>query len=136
MIPLGLTPLFAKYDLRELVLKHNDPANSYHLLLFDFVVIGGEVTADRDLVLLNFSSAWMLANSLSAIATGWGFQPNADVTSNFCRSSFDLVEFGVNFIPCQNNVLFLSLSHSEGYLERETLPNNLGQQLLPDENVA
>jgi hypothetical protein len=27
----------------------------------------------------------------------------------FCRSSVDLVEFGVNYIPCQNYVLCLSL---------------------------
>ncbi len=39
------------------VCKHNDPADSYHPPLFDFkfVIIGGEVTAERDLVLLNFS---------------------------------------------------------------------------------
>jgi hypothetical protein len=107
----ALTTLFAKYDLRELVRKHNrdDPADSYHLPLFEFVVIGSEVTAERDLVRLDFSSAWMLANSLPAIAAGWGFQLYADVTCNFCRSSVDLMEFGVNFIPCQNNVLCLSL---------------------------
>jgi hypothetical protein len=67
------------------------------------------VTAECDLVLPNFSSAWMLANSLRALATGLGFQLIPDITGNLCRSSVDLVEFGVNSIPCQNNVLCLSL---------------------------
>ncbi len=92
-----------------LVHMHNDPADSYHLPLFDFVFIGGKVTAERDHVLLNFSSAQMLGNYLRAIASGWGFQLNADVTGNFCRASVNLVEFRVNSIPCQNNVLCLSL---------------------------
>jgi hypothetical protein len=52
-------------DWRELVRKHNDPDDSYHLRFFYFVVIGSEVIAERDIVRINFSSPWMLANSLS-----------------------------------------------------------------------
>ncbi len=61
----------------------NESADSYHLPLFDFVIINGEVTAERDLLRLNFSSGWMLANYLSTIAAGGGFQLYADVTGNF-----------------------------------------------------
>ena len=89
--------------------KNNDPADLYHLPLYDYVVIGHELVAERDIVRINFSSQWMLANALRAIAAGWGFQINGDVTGNFCRASVDLVGFGVNSIPCQNNVLCLSL---------------------------
>jgi hypothetical protein len=88
---------------RDLV---HDPADSYHLRLFDFVVFG-DVTAEHDVVQINISSPWMLTNLLCAITAG--FQLNANVTGNFCRASVDLVEFQVNSIPCQNNVLCLSL---------------------------
>lgn len=40
---------------------------------------------------------------------GWGFQLNGDVTGKLCRKSIDLVEFGVNSIPKQNNVLCLGV---------------------------
>jgi hypothetical protein len=48
-------------DWRELLRKHNDPVDSYHFQLFESVVIGSEVTAERDVVPINFSSPWMLA---------------------------------------------------------------------------
>ena len=65
----------------ELLGRHNDPEDAYHLPLYDLVVIGGEVQAHHDVLRVNLSSPWMLANALSAIATGWGFQLNGDVTS-------------------------------------------------------
>jgi hypothetical protein len=67
------------------VQKRNDPDDSYHICLFDFVVIGSEVIAERDIVQINFSSPSMIANSLRAIAAGWGFQLNAFAICNFCR---------------------------------------------------
>jgi hypothetical protein len=51
----------------------------------------------------------MVANSFRAIAATWGFLLNAYATCKSCRRSVDLVEFGVNYIPCQTNVLCLSL---------------------------
>jgi hypothetical protein len=67
----ALTSFFEKNDFRELVAKHNDPADSYHLPLFDFVIIGREVTAERDLLILNFSSAWMLATHARSCERAW-----------------------------------------------------------------
>ncbi len=54
--------------------KHNDPANDYHLLIYDYVVIGHELIAKRDIVRINLSSLWMLANALRAIVAGWNYQ--------------------------------------------------------------
>jgi hypothetical protein len=51
----------------------------------------------------------MLANALCAIIAGWNFQLCADITGNFCNQSVDLLEFSVTSIPCQNNVLCLSI---------------------------
>ncbi len=51
----------------------------------------------------------VLANALRAIVAGWKFQLCADVTGNFCNISVDLLEFSVTSIPCQNNVLCLSI---------------------------
>jgi hypothetical protein len=91
------------------VRKHNDPAIDYHLPLYEYVVIGCELIAERDVVRINLSSLWMLANALRAIVAGWKFQFCADVTSNFCSRSVDLLGVSVTFIPCQNNVLCLSI---------------------------
>jgi hypothetical protein len=51
----------------------------------------------------------MLANALHAIVAEWNFQLCADVAGNFCNRSVDLLEFSVTSIPCQNNVLCLSI---------------------------
>ncbi len=48
----------------ELVRKHTDPAIDYHVSLYEFVVIGYEVIAARDVVRINMSFLWMLANAL------------------------------------------------------------------------
>jgi hypothetical protein len=85
----------------EVVRKHNDPAIDYHLSLYEYVVIGYELTAAR-VVRIDLSSVWMLANALRTIIAGWNFQLFADVTGNFCNRSVDLLEFSVTSIPCQN----------------------------------
>ncbi len=72
-------------------------------------MIGYELIAERDVVRFNMSSVWMLTNALCPIVAGWNFQLCADVTGNFCKRSVDLLEFSVTSIPCQNNVLCLSI---------------------------
>jgi hypothetical protein len=69
----ALTALCERNYWRELVRKHNDPDDSFHLRLFYFVVIGSELIAELDIVRINFSSPWMLANPLRTIAASWGF---------------------------------------------------------------
>jgi hypothetical protein len=54
--------------------KHNDPA--YHFRLFEFVVLGSQVSPERDIVRITFSSVWMILNAFRAIVAGWGFQLN------------------------------------------------------------
>jgi hypothetical protein len=51
----------------ELVHKHNDQTYDYHLQLYEDVVIGHELMAERDIVLINLSSVWMLANALRTL---------------------------------------------------------------------
>ena len=57
----------------ELVRKHNDPAIDYHVSLYEYVVIGYELIAERDVVRINMSSLLMLVNTLCAIVAGWNF---------------------------------------------------------------
>jgi hypothetical protein len=57
----------------EAVRKHNDPAIDFHVSLYDYVVIGYELIAELDVVRINLSSVWMLANALRAIIAGWNF---------------------------------------------------------------
>ena len=92
-----------------LLRKHNDPEDEYHLRLFEFVVLGSQITAEHDLVRITFGSVWMICNAFRAINAGWGFQLNGDVTGKFCNKSVDLVEFSVTSIPRQNNILCLGV---------------------------
>ncbi len=60
----------------EAVRKHKDPAMDFHVSLYDYVVIGYELIAERDVARIYLSSVWMLANALRAIIrfiTGWSF---------------------------------------------------------------
>jgi hypothetical protein len=106
----GSLSVFAEKNLFSMLLrKHNDPEDAYHLRLFDFVVLGSQVTAEHDLVRITFGSVWMMLNAYRAMKAGWGFQLNGDVTGKFCNKSVDLVEFSVTSIPKQNNILCLGV---------------------------
>ena len=47
-----------------LMRKHNDPEDAHHFRLFEFLV-GSQVTAERDLVLITFGSVWMILNTFA-----------------------------------------------------------------------
>ena len=81
--------------------KHNDPEDAHHFRLFEFLVLGSQVTAEHDLVRITFGSLWMICNAFRAIIAGWEFQLNGDVNGKFCNKSIDLVEFLVTSIPKQ-----------------------------------
>ncbi len=53
--------------------QHNDETDDYHLSLYEDVVIGFELIACRDIVRIDLSSVWILANALRAIVAGWNF---------------------------------------------------------------
>ena len=57
-----------------LMRKHNDPEDAHHFRLFEFLVLGSQVTAERDLVLITFGSVSMILNTFRAIIAGWGYQ--------------------------------------------------------------
>ena len=104
-------------NFSELLSKHNDPEDSYHFDLFQFLVLGHEFSPQRDIVRITLSSPWMLLNALRAIIAGWGFQLNGDVTGKLCRTSVDLLQFGVNSIPHKNHVLCLAIIPSKSESE-------------------
>ena len=72
-------------------------------------MLGGQVSAEHDVVCITFGSVWMILNAFLAIIAGWVFQLNGDVTGKFCNKSVDLVEFSVTSIPKQNNILCLGV---------------------------
>ena len=50
------------HDFSDLMHKHNDPEDPYHFDLFEFVVLGGELRAQRDIVRITFSSPTLCAS--------------------------------------------------------------------------
>ncbi len=58
----------------DFMLKHNDSDIAYHFRLFEFVVLCSQVSPERDVVRLTFSSVWMILNAFHAIVAGWEFQ--------------------------------------------------------------
>jgi hypothetical protein len=66
----ALTEFCSRRAWPELALKHNDETNDYHLSLYKEVVIGFELIACWDIVGINLSSVWMLANVLSLLLDG------------------------------------------------------------------
>ncbi len=70
--------LCASNMFSDLMRKHNDRREAYHFRLFEFVVLGSQVSAERDIVCITFSSVWMILNAFRAIVAGWGFQLNGD----------------------------------------------------------
>ncbi len=63
-----------RWSESELVRKHNDADDPYHLKLFEFCIISTDVQAARGIVHLNFSSLWMLLNAFRSIKSGWSFR--------------------------------------------------------------
>jgi hypothetical protein len=55
----GLTDFCSSRTWPELVRKHHDPMDDYHLPLNDYVMIGHELIAERDIVQINLSLVWM-----------------------------------------------------------------------------
>ncbi len=84
----SLTAFCIRSSWSELVRKHNDPAIDYHVSPYEYIVIGYELIAARDVVRINMSSVRMLANTLQAIVSGWNFQLCADIAGNFCNRSW------------------------------------------------
>jgi hypothetical protein len=59
----SLTEFCIRSSWSELVRKHNDAAIDYHVSLYEYVVIGYDLIAARDVVRMNLSSVWMLAST-------------------------------------------------------------------------
>ena len=78
-------------EFSALMGMHNYPADPYRFKLNDFVLLGSELIAQRDIVRMTVSSLWMLAHVLRTIIAGRGFQQNGDVTGKVCRSSVDVL---------------------------------------------
>jgi hypothetical protein len=92
----SLTEFCIRSSWSELVRKYNYPAIDFHVSLYEYVVLGYELVAERDVVRIYMSSVWnlwMLVNTLRAIVARWNFQLCANVTGNFCNRSVDLLEF-------------------------------------------
>ncbi len=70
--------------------KHNDPEDAYNFCLFEFVVLGNQISPECNIVRITFGSVWMLLNAFRAIVAGRGFQLNGDITEKFVAKLLNL----------------------------------------------
>ncbi len=97
MIPLdscefSAQTIFATNFVSDRLRKHNDSEDAYQFQLFEFAVLGSQITAEHDLVRITFQvgSIYMHLNAFRAIAAGWGFQLNSDVTGKCVAKALTL----------------------------------------------
>jgi hypothetical protein len=81
----------------------------YTISALEFVVLGSQISPERNIVRITFGSVWMLLNAFRAIIATfffarWGFELNGNVTCKLCCKNIDLVEFGIYSNPKQGTL--------------------------------
>jgi hypothetical protein len=82
------------HDMKALITKHNDPADSFHLGLHDMFIIGQEFSHMSVEFSLFFSSVWFLLTTFRAMIAGWGINIFTDLFHRFCTAKVKMICFG------------------------------------------
>jgi hypothetical protein len=90
----AMTLLGETMDLMTLILRHNDPADDYHLDLHQMVCIGNQWS--RGVTFMELTTPHFIFNFARAIASGWELQIQADESYDFCSSELGVIVLGVN----------------------------------------
>jgi hypothetical protein len=62
------------YMWSDMVRRHNDASDDFHIGMFDFCVIGHQTMAEWEVFRLDLSSPFLLEHAIRAIKAGWTIQ--------------------------------------------------------------
>ena len=91
---VSLHELCTSLSLAYKILNHNDDARQYHLNLFDPVCLHHEIRAEHNIVIMVFSTLWMLLNHTRVSNSGVPVQLVYDATGSITDVAVQLIGFG------------------------------------------
>ena len=86
----SLVDFASKIFIGDLLKKHNDRADEYHLTMFDTMCLGYQVDSSSNIVYLVLSNTWMMFNIVRALISGWPMELQGDGSpkvSDLCHIS-------------------------------------------------
>ena len=83
-------------DLRTLIRRHNDDADSFHLDLHQFCVLHSEFSDATQEFSMFYASAYMLLTPLRVVISEWPLNVFVDLTHGFCANKVKMIGYGVN----------------------------------------
>ena len=90
----SLHELCTSLDFPGKVIRHNDEADAFHLDLFDPVCLHHEISAEHNLVIMVFSTPWMMLNHARAYNSGVPVQLVYDATGSITDCAVQIIGFG------------------------------------------
>ena len=78
----------------NLIARHNDPADEYHLDLHSVICLGAQWKGGN--TFMESSTVDLLLNVGRAIGSGWELHIQSDGTFGLCASDIGVIVFGVN----------------------------------------
>ena len=90
----SLHELCTSLDFPGKVIRHNDEADAFHLDLFDPVCLHHEISAEHNLVIMVFSTPWMMRNHARAYNSGVPVQLVYDATGSITDCAVQIIGFG------------------------------------------
>ena len=73
-----LVDFASKIFIGDLLKKHNDPDDAYHLTMFDTMCLGYQVDSSSNIVYIVLSNTWMMFNIVRALVCGWPMELQGD----------------------------------------------------------
>jgi hypothetical protein len=89
-----LTRLCNKLDFIQLIARHNDPDDEYHLDLHSVICLGAQWKGGN--TFMETSTVDLLLNVGRAIGSKWELHIQSDGTFGLCASDIGVINFGVN----------------------------------------
>jgi hypothetical protein len=85
-------------DMRRLVARHSDEADSFHLDLHHFCVLATTFSDESQEFSMFYATPYMLLTTLRVVISEWPLNVFVDLTHGFCANKVKMIGYGVNTI--------------------------------------
>ena len=103
----SLHELCVSLSFADKIRMHNDKSSQYHLTLFDPVCLHHQICAENNIVIMVFSTQWMLLNHARALNSGVPVQLVYDATGSITDVAVQLIGFGFTSFHAHMNLACL-----------------------------